>query len=81
MSITFALQLGLPTAVVQTNAYALPERRCILSMTDTTQVITMSNVVDMSNPVVLSFTNGQVEVNGGFIACTTGTPTVLVKAF
>ncbi len=75
------LQFGVPTTLVQNTVYALPANRCLLFCDASSPTITMSNVVGMSPAIALTLTNGQAEVAGAFIVCTTGSVVVSIKKY
>ena len=76
---TTSLQLGQVEAMTQSTIYALPPRRALLFTTDTTATFQQSNTVGFGANVPLVFTNGQTEVAGGWIRCTSGAVSVLMK--
>jgi hypothetical protein len=61
-----------PNAIVQNQIYALPARRALFFTDATTPTIQQSTDPAFGTNAALTLTNGQAEVAGGFIRCTTG---------
>jgi len=81
MAITPMIDVGFPTVMTQNTVFALPSSRCILFTTDTAATVQQSNDPAFAANVPVAFTNGQQEVAGPFIRCTSGNITVTVKKF
>lgn len=64
--------------MTQNVVYALPTSRCLL-FTDTAGTYEQSSVVSGPFIATAALSSGQVEVVGGFIRCTTASPTVTLK--
>ena len=75
------LDIGFPIAITQNTIFALPSSRCLLFTSDTTPTIQISNDPAFGSNVAVTLTNGEVEVAGGFIRCTSGNITVTLKKF
>jgi len=75
---TTLLPLGPPTLMVQNQVYALPASRCLL-FTDTAGTYEQSAILAGPFIATVALAGGQVEVAGGFIRCTTASPTVTLK--
>ena len=76
---TAQLQLGKVEAMTQSIIYALPPKRCLMFTTDTTATFQQSNDVAFAASVAVAFTNGQQEVAGAFIRCTSASVNVMLK--
>ena len=77
---TETISCGPPTAIAQTTAYALPPCTVKLFTTTTTAVIKQANVVAMTGAITITLdANGEAELAGGFIQCTSGAITVTLK--
>jgi hypothetical protein len=74
---TTLLSIGYAQVMTQNQVFALPSGRCLL-FSDTAGTYEQANVV--TGPfIALVLTNGEAEVAGGFIRCTTASPTVILK--
>lgn len=78
---TTALVCGYIQTMTQNTVYALPGVRALLFCDESSPTITMSNTVGFTASKSLTLTNGQAEVAGGFVKCTTGDVTVSLKKF
>lgn len=76
---TELLSIGPPTAMVQNQIYALPASRVLLFTDAAAPTIQQSNTVAFTANVAVALTNGQMELAGGFIRCTSGNITVTLK--
>jgi hypothetical protein len=75
---TETLSPGPPTLMVQNRVYALPAVRCLM-FTDTAGTYEQSAILAGPFIATVALAGGQVEVAGGFIRCTTASPTVTLK--
>lgn len=66
---TELIPLGRPFTMISGIVYALPAVRCILFFREAGAVIEHSNTEDFAFSTLITFTNGQAELSGGFIAC------------
>lgn len=77
---TVVLSPGPPTAMLQNVIYALPASRCLLFCDVAAATFQQSTTVAMTVAVALApDANEQIEVAGGFIRCTSGDVTVVLK--
>lgn len=68
------LPIGVPTAIVQNQIYALPPQR-VLMMTDAAApTFFQSNTEAFTASIAVVLANGQAELAGGFLKCTSATP-------
>lgn len=77
MAYTQALQLGLPTAILQNIVYALPARACFVQCTAAVEV---SNIIDSGFSTLTNANTIGAETAATWIRCTTGNATITVKA-
>jgi len=75
---TTLLPLGTPTLMTQNQVFALPAVRCLM-FTDTAGTYEQSAILAGPFIATVALAGGQVEVAGGFIRCTTASPTVTLK--
>lgn len=74
------LSPGLPTTLAQNVVYALPPVQCSLFTDAVTPTIQQSlSSTFAGTPVALTLVNGQVDVVGGYIRCTSGAISVILK--
>ena len=77
---TTVISAGPPFEMTQNVVYALPASRCFLFCDVAAATFEQSGSVDMTPAVGLTLdANEQAEVAGGFIRCTSGNVTVVVK--
>jgi hypothetical protein len=76
---TQLLSLGYVQAITQNVIYALPARQCQLFTDGTSPTIVQSTDVGFTANVAVVLTNGQMELTGGFIKCTSGDIRVFLK--
>lgn len=68
------LSIGYPIAIVQNTIYALPSRRVLMFSDATGPTFFQSNTVAFTASVAVTLANGQAELAGGFLRCTSATP-------
>lgn len=73
------LMNGVPTALTQNTVYTLPASRVLFFTDATTPTIQQSFDVAFTANVAVTLTNGQAELAGGFIKCTSGNINCVVK--
>ena len=71
---TELLSIGYPIPIVQNTIYALPARRVLLMSDAAGPTFFQSNTLAFTASVAVVLTNGQAELAGGFIRCTSATP-------
>jgi len=82
MAYTELLPIGRPTAIVQNQIYALPGRVVTMFSDATTPTFFQSSTVAFTASIAVVLTNGQAELAGGFLRCTSATPgNIILKAF
>jgi len=69
-----ALRIGYPVPIVQNTVYALPARRVMLFSDATTPTFQQSTTEAFTANASITLTNGQAELCGGFLRCTSATP-------
>lgn len=78
---TEVLSIGYPIPIVQNTIYALPSRRVLLMTDAAGPTFFQSNTVAFTASIAVALTNGQAELAGGFIRCTSAAPgNVTLKA-
>ena len=75
---TTVLSIGYPQVMTQNQVFALPTIRCLL-FSDTAGTYEQASVVTGPFLAMAALSGGQGEVAGGFIRCTTASPTVTIK--
>ena len=75
---TTVISFGPPTLMVQNIVYALPSARGLL-FSDTAGTFEQSSILAGPFIATVALAGGQIEVAGGFIRCTTASPTVTIK--
>lgn len=73
------IQTGSVFSMVQNTIYGLPSRRCLLFTDATTPTIQQSTTVAFSANAVVTLADGQAELSGAFIRCTSATINVILK--
>lgn len=82
MASTTLLSVGYPQEIVQNQVYALPARRVLLFSQDATPTFFQSNEVAFITSVAVTLANGQAELAGTFIKCTSASPgPITLKTF
>lgn len=76
---TTTIPIGPPFAMAQNIIYALPAVKCTLFTTGTPTIQQSDAVGFSANKVITLDANNQAIVAGGWIRCTTGAITVLLK--
>ena len=76
---TELLPLGVPTALVQNQIYALPAVKCTLFTDATTPTIQQSNTVAFTANVVLTLVGGMATCVGGWLRTTSASVTAVLK--
>ena len=71
---TEALTIGNQIALTQNTIYALPPKRVTMFSDATTPSFFQSKTVAFTASVLCTLVNGQMELAGGFIRCTSATP-------
>lgn len=71
---TEVLSIGYPIPIVQNTIYALPARRVLLFSDAAAPTFFQSNTVAFTVSVAVALANGQAELAGGFIRCTSAAP-------
>lgn len=71
-----ALGLG-TTAITQNTIFALPARRVLMFSPDAAPTFVQSNDSAFALSVAVVLTNGQAELAGGFLKCTSAAPTTI----
>lgn len=69
-----SLPVGYPVPIVQNTIYALPPKRVLLFSDAAAPTFFQSNTYAFTVSVAITLTNGQAEVAGGFIRCTSADP-------
>lgn len=78
---TEVLSIGYPIPVTQNVVYALPSRRVLLMTDAAGPTFFQSNTQAFTASVAVALTNGQAELAGGFLKCTSAAPgNVTLKA-
>lgn len=68
------LSIGYPIPIVQNTIYALPARRVLLFSDAAGPTFFQSTDVAFTVSVAVVLTNGQAELAGGFLRCTSAAP-------
>lgn len=76
MAYTTSLLIGPPNVLVQNTVYALPARACVLF---SSAAVEISNIIDSGFTAQATSATTGLIVSGGFVRCTTGGPTVVLK--
>lgn len=71
---TELLLIGHPIAIVQNTIYALPARRVLIFSDAATPTFFQSNTSAFTASIAVTLVDGQAELAGGFIRCTSATP-------
>jgi hypothetical protein len=74
---TQLLSIGYPNPITQNTIYALPARRVLMFCQDAAPTFFQSADVTFAVSVAVTLTNGQAELAGGFIRCTSAAPTFI----
>jgi len=74
------LSLGYEQTLTQNVIFALPGVRCLLFTDAVAPTIQQSTDFGFAASITVALTNGQAELAGGFIRCTSATIDVLLKA-
>ena len=82
MAPTTLLSVEYPQTIVQNQVYALPARRVLLFSQDASPTFFQSNEIAFTTSVAITLTNGQAELAGVFLKCTSATPgPITLKTF
>jgi len=73
-----ALMIGLPQDMTQNVVYGLPAIKCNLYVTGAPTLL-QSNTFSMAATTPVTLVEGAYQVTGGYIKCTSGNITVLLK--
>jgi hypothetical protein len=76
-----AITVGRVLALTQNVVYALPAQRVLLFTDATTPTIQQSLTEAFTANVAVTLSGGQAELAGGFIRCTSGNISVIIKTF
>jgi len=71
---TELLSIGQLIPITQNVIYALPARRCVMMSDATGPTFFQSNTLAFTASIAVTLVNGQAELAGGFIRCTSATP-------
>jgi len=71
---TQLLSIGYPQAITQNTIYALPSKRVLLFTQDAAPTFFQSTDVSFAVSVAVTLVNGQAELAGGFLRCTSAAP-------
>lgn len=71
---TELLSIGFPTPVVQNTIMALPARRVLMFSDAAAPTYFQSNTLAFTVSVAVTLANGQAELAGGFLRCTSANP-------
>jgi hypothetical protein len=71
---TQLLSTGNPQTITQNTIFALPARRVLMFSQDAAPTFFQSNDVSFATSVAVTLTNGQAELAGGFLRCTSASP-------
>lgn len=71
---TELLSIGYPQSIIQNQIYALPAKRCLLFTDAAGPTLFQSNTLAFTVSVALTLIDGQVEVSGGYLRCTSAGP-------
>jgi hypothetical protein len=74
MAFTTLLSVGYAQPIVQNQIYALPARRVLLFTQDVAPTYFQSSDVSFAVSVAVTLVNGQAELAGGFLRCTSAAP-------
>lgn len=74
---TQLLSVGYVQPVVQNQVFALPSRRVLMFTPDAGVTYFQSNTVDFAVSVAVTLANGEAELAGGFLRCTSAAPTTI----
>lgn len=78
---TQLLSIGYPQVISQNTVFALPARRVLMFSQDAAPTFFQSADVSFATSVAVALTNGQAELAGGFLKCTSAAPgPILLKA-
>lgn len=76
-----ALSIGYPIPVIQNTVYSLPARRVLMFSDAVTPTFFQSNTEAFTASIAITLVNGQAELAGAFIRCTSATPgNIILKA-
>ena len=76
-----AIQIGPITPITQNTVYSLPARRVLMFCDVAAPTFFQSNTAVFTSSVAVTLANGQAELAGGFLKCTSATPVnVTLKA-
>jgi hypothetical protein len=73
---TEAIQVGVPTSLVQNQVYALPASRCLLYC-DQAATILSSNTQAFTSSTAMTLVEGKFEVAAAFIKMTSAGPQIV----
>lgn len=81
MAFTQLLSIGYVQTLVQNQVYALPACRVLLHTDAATPTIVQSDVAAFTTSTAITLVDGEAEVGGAFIKCTSAGPiNVILKA-
>ena len=81
MAVTTLLSVGYVQPMVQNQVYALPARHCKLFTDTAAATLVQSDTLAFTVSVTLTLTDGQADVAGGFIKCTSGAINISLKPY
>lgn len=71
---TQLLSVGYAQPITQNTVFALPAKRVLMMSQDAAPTFFQSNDVAFTTSVAVALTNGQAELAGGFLKCTSAAP-------
>ena len=71
---TELLSIGYPIPITQNQIYALPAKRVLMFTDATGPTFFQSNTLAFTASIAVTLVNGQAELAGGFLRCTSATP-------
>lgn len=71
---TQQLSIGYAQPITQNTVFALPARRVLMMSQDAAPTFLQSNDVSFAVSVAVVLSNGQAELAGGFLKCTSAAP-------
>ena len=78
---TQLLSIGYAQPITQNTIYALPARRVLMFSPDAAPTFFQANDVSFAVSIAVTLVNGEAELAGGFIRCTSAAPTtIMLKA-
>lgn len=74
-----ALSIGVLSSLTQNTIYALPAVKVRLFCSDAAPTFQQSNSPTFATNVAVTLTDGMADLAGGFLRCTTGNVTVMLR--